>query len=1475
MFSALVFSFFLLETVSAAGYYQVIGPSTLRPLSDYHASVSIEGAPGPTLVRAIIEGVSYNGSIVHIEDDKQVFPYSSEIFTLKVPFIPPGAYKLQVQGRGGLDFISFYPLEYLGKSFSVLIETDKNIYDVGSTVLFRVVVLDSQLKPLGNLPSEGLTVRVVDNDGNKIRIWKNVTTSRGVYSDNFKLSKNPVLGNWNISVGIYGQVYYKDIQVARYILPGFRIDVETKEHITFKEGKIIAKVNSYYHHGEKLEGEATVSAFPTIFSHVIQPIFQNPIRKVVAIDGSVTVEFDIDKDLRLNDEYERIVVLDVAVEEKLTGRRENTSVKIHIHKYDYKIDLIKVSDYFKPGLKFTAYAKVSRHDGMPINSDDQIIVRHGFSEKGDMPVVRQHRLNKDGIVVLEYLAPVNVTNTTALRIEAQFQDLKERISPVLAAVSYSNVFLQSTLITDRPRVNLEIEVLVTCTEPMRHINYVLFGRGDVLLSKTVQVNSKKEFELKFRGLHAMVPLTHLVISYVRDNGELIGDTLDIEVDGLLLNFLEIRSSTMESEPEFDIDIQMKSQPYSFVALMAVDEKSYLLGDQYCLSNSLVSNDLYGYDSAQKSEYLKIVKNQKSHFPWKPGGSNIYSGIQDSGGDIVTNAHILRRKPTLDDIYLRPTIYDSSTVKPDRGFGLPIHSVTRPPLAGPYAFSRIPVPVWNIPKVYLKEKIEDTWIFSNFTTRYDGVISTRRKLPNSLTNWRMTGFSIDPVYGLGIMSPKLYRTSRPFYIKLDLPYSVHRGESINVPVHIYNNMEKDVDVEVTLHNSDKNFEFTTVSNEVTVPKNIEPFRRKRVAVGRNSNGTAWFLITPLKLGSIEVKVTASNPNTQDATSKYLQVKAEGETEYFTKSELIDLRKAEYVKKQINFTIPKNTIPGSEKIVVASVGNIFGPALKNLDGVVRKPTGCGEQNLLYMMTSLIVLRYLKTRNQDIPEVHAKALEYLEDSYQSQLAFKRKDSSFSVFGRRDAESSVWLTAYTLKSFRQASEFIYVDEEVIRKGYEWLTSMQGRNGSFYEIGNEIHSDMQDRNGNSLALTSFVLTSFLENQRYTAKYKNTINKGLDYIARYIEENEETYAIALCSYVLQISRHPSKQSAFNLLDNKANYKDNMRWWSKPIQDKNNPWNNLPRSIDIEMTSYALLAFLENNLLEDSMPVLNWLLKQQNNVGGFSSTQDTVMGLQALYKLMMKLSGPTNVQIEFKYSEHDSGQFHISTNDAITEQRFEIDKNSREVNVTAKGKGLAFFKIYYQYNKDVTGPWPMFLLDPQIDKNSNRDHLQLSICIRFNAKRENSSDDGISNMAVMEVNLPSGYTVDTHSLPSLEVSQHVQKVEAKHELTQVILYFNNISSVVEYCPTVSAFRTHKVANQKPVAVVLFDYYDTSRRARIFYRPPTTTVCDICTDIDCESACVIAPKPQIREGESNQKNGVANFDNTIIVLCLPFLFLLNHF
>lgn len=72
---------------------------------------------------------------------------------------------------------------------------------------------------------------------------------------------------------------------------------------------------------------------------------------------------------------------------------------------------------------------------------------------------------------------------------------------------------------------------------------------------------------------------------------------------------------------------MKAEPFSMVGLLAVGHENVMLGTDNTISKSVVTDELLGYDSAEISDYFKSLKNEASMFPWKPGGSNIHSGIQ--------------------------------------------------------------------------------------------------------------------------------------------------------------------------------------------------------------------------------------------------------------------------------------------------------------------------------------------------------------------------------------------------------------------------------------------------------------------------------------------------------------------------------------------------------------------------------------------------------------------------------------------------------------------------------------------------------------------------------------------------------------------------------------------------------------------------------------------------------------------------------
>ncbi|XP_032689989.1 CD109 antigen-like isoform X2 [Odontomachus brunneus] len=1436
----LLLSGIISNVIAAEPYYTIIAPNVVRPNSEYHVAASITGISTPSTIRIELTGELDTGKIFNISRIVVVEPYSTKILELDIGEITSGKYKLTARGLAGINFEKSKDIDYIHKSYSVFIQTDRAIYKPGHKVLFRCIVLDSRLRPSIVGPTD---IYIIDGDGNRIKQWIRPSVVHGIVSSELELSESPVLGNWKIIANVGDQTFEKAFEVAEYVLPNFEVTIDSPKHSTFKESKVTVTIYAKYTYGKPVKGEATITAYPDIFSGVIQPIFQQPVRKVVPIDGKVVIDFDIKSELRLTDEYDRPIMIDAVVEETLTSRRQNTSMQITLHKHKYTMELIKTSKYFKPGLKYTAFLKLAYHDGSPVqDTKNPVLIAYAYTYNQSAYTHITRMLDEHGMVQLDFYPP-NAKDDMSyhLNIEAQYLNLHEWFASTNQARSLNNEYIQANLKTEKPMVNGKVEIEVNSTAPLKYISYEVFSRGDILHADSVYVQDKHTTSFEFLATYVMAPTAFVIVYYVRTDGEIIADSLAIELTGTLQNFVDVKITPGEVEPGNDVSLMISAKPDSYIGLLGVDQRSILLKSGNDISHEQVYKELQSYDWTDVSPYADSFFGPPL---WRPGSGTAHDIFQRTGVVILTNGYVhehIERSEFLDG-RITGSPQGVPTLRPDLGPPVTHRLATRPPLAGPYAFSRIPPPVWNKPRVFLMHDILNTWFFANFSSGRTGQTELRRKVPDSITSWVVTAFSLNDAHGLGLIEePRKLKVFRPFFISVDLPYSVIRGEIVAVQIAVFNYMNKDLTAEVLLKNEGQQFDFAEVSNEVNDVSRLELYRMKKVDVKANSGSSVSFMIIPKELGYIDIKVTASSVMAGDSVEHKLLVNAEGETQYRNKAVFLDLRNVDHAETNITIDIPSNAVPDSESIHISAVGDILGPSISNLANLIRMPFGCGEQNMLNFVPNIVVLNYLKNTNQLTQAVQSKALKYLDIGYQQELTYRHTDGSFSAFGMSDPNGSTWLTAFVAKSFKQAAEYITVEDRIINEALEWLSNNQATNGSFPEVGKVSHRDMQGGAAKGLALTAYTLISFLENQDSTGKYRNTINKAVDYVVRNMEKLNDTYALSLCAYALSLAKHPFETSAFNYLESKAMTEQGLKWWSKPVpKDDKNPHYALPRSVDVEMTSYALLSYLRRNLLADAIPVMKWLIKQRNPEGGFASTQDTVIGLQALAKLAEKLSSDPssipNVRLMFKHEE-GQGYMNINSGNSMILQKQILPKKTRQVNITASGKGFTLMQVSYQYNLNVTGAWPLFTLDPQVDKNSNANHLQLSICSGFVPTKEANE----SNMAVMEVNLPSGFTVDRDSLPSLEISSHVKRVETKNGDTMVVLYFDKMVKQ-EYCPTVSAFRVHKVAKQKPVPVSIYDYYDSSRRARVFYEPRRTTLCDLCEDEDCEDICVSKPGKQ---------------------------------
>ena len=81
---------------------------------------------------------------------------------------------------------------------------------------------------------------------------------------------------------------------------------------------------------------------------------------------------------------------------------------------------------------------------------------------------------------------------------------------------------------------------------------------------------------------------------------------------------------------------------------------------------------------------------------------------------------------------------------------------------------------------------------------------------------------------------------------------------------------------------------------------------------------------------------------------------------------------------------------------------------------------------------------------------------------------------------------------------------------------------------------------------------------------------------------------------------------------------------------------------------------------------------------------------------------------------------------------------------------------------MNGAWPSFVVNPLVFKATSPNQLKVSVCTHY----IQDGSDISSNMAVMEVNLPSGFTTDKDSLPALRRFKGVKRVDSLRGDTKV-------------------------------------------------------------------------------------------------------------
>uniref|UniRef100_A0A3Q2YC84 Alpha-macroglobulin receptor-binding domain-containing protein n=1 Tax=Hippocampus comes TaxID=109280 RepID=A0A3Q2YC84_HIPCM len=494
--------------------------------------------------------------------------------------------------------------------------------------------------------------------------------------------------------------------------------------------------------------------------------------------------------------------------------------------------------------------------------------------------------------------------------------------------------------------------------------------------------------------------------------------------------------------------------------------------------------------------------------------------------------------------------------------------------------------------------------------------------------------------------------------------------------------------------------------------------------------------------------------------------------------------EPVEKNISLLMPEMFVAASARAAVSALGDLMGQAIKNLDQLLAMPYGCGEQNMLLFAPNIFILNYLKSTDQLTAEILDKATHFLESGYQRELTYKHDDGSYSAFGKSDASGNTWLTSFVMKSFGGARPYIFVDPKHILDAKKWFYSKQGSDGCIRSVGKLFHNGMKGGVSDDVSLTAYIVAALLELD--SDSKDPVIQRCLGCLKEAAGQMDNLYTTVLMSYTFTLAR--DEETRVKLITYLHQQSSTTEGVSGTGVD----------SLEVEITSYVLLALLSGPALPDwldySSSIVRWLTQQQNPYGGFSSTQDTVVALQALAKYgaaTYSVGGKTTVTVTSLGGLNK--EFIVDQSNRLLYQEEKLSDVPGEYTIKAEGQSCVLAQV-----RSHLATYQCFIYNYSFFFFFLQELQRTTFCFcSYQGRREET------NMVIINVKLLSGHILDKSSLES--VNSDFFSSTFKY-LMCLCLQLKKGETVV-YSMTLE--QDVPVRNLKAAVVKVYDYYQTSK------------------------------------------------------------------
>ncbi|XP_019716916.1 alpha-2-macroglobulin-like protein 1 [Hippocampus comes] len=1325
-------------------------------------------------------------------------------------------------------------------AFIHIVQTDKPIYKPGQTVQFRIVSMDSNFIPVDRLYT---VVELQDPNSNRIAQWLDKFVSAGILDLSHPMIEEATQGTYVITATTdKGEKISHSFDIKEYVLPKFEVTVDLPSVISILDQEVTFKICGKYTYGKPVVGSVKAE----FCRNAVHYFWHSPIRTNICktyeletdSSGCTTQNVSMVDFALYNYLYEDSFVVDAELEERGTGVMLKGTGRTPFSAVVRTVTFEDVPQSYKPGIIFQGKLKLTGPDNKPVANEpvylfspNSLTLKLTTNSEG-MVSFTLDTSNWSGYVNLKAISTLDDDKLSIPEIRKP--EYRAAYHGVPVFYSKSRSFLK--LMQFSEKISCDKDAVVRARyiiqgEELKEgqmtldFFYLVMSKGTVVehghlpIAVTVGSVNKGEVTIPLHQAIDLAPFAQVVVYTVLPGGEAVADSQDFPIELCLKNKVSLEFPSVQELPAEKTTLKLQAQPGSLCSVRAIDQSILLLQSEKELTVDSVYNQLplqkltgYPYEIEDFEpfpcfpgpipfpEEEMLVAESSLYFGRITQKNDVFSIFKGIGVKLVTNSDVKKPYNCLlrDPYFSEGDGVDGPVLKPTNVIE---HT------------GQGPEPEENKEET-LRTFFPETWIWDLVPVGDAGTVNVEKTVPDTITQWAAGAFCVSSV-GFGVAPTTALTVFQPFFVSLTLPYSVIRGEMFTLKATVFNYLSKCIMVKVTLAQSDM-YTF----------KNCDECQYTVCLCSEESRTLTW-IVTPTALGKIDLKVSAEAMRTRflcgnevasvpdvgriDTVVHSLLVEAEGTPQSVSHNALLCAAEGP-AEKNISLTLPQVFVPGSVRATVSVLGDLMGRAMKNLDQLLAMPYGCGEQNMLLFAPNIFILNYLKITGQLTAEILDKATRFLESGYQRELTYKHDDGSYSAFGKSDASGNTWLTTFVMKSFGEAKDYIFVDPKHIFDAKKWLYSKQGSDGCIQSVGKLFHNGIKGGVSDDVSLTAYVVAALLEMDSDIED--PVIQRCLGCLKEAAGQMDNLYTTALMSYTFTLARDEEMRAKLlTYLHQQSSTMGGTRHWHREGVSGTGV-----DSLEVEITSYVLLALLSGPALPDyildySSGIVRWLTQQQNPYGGFSSTQDTVVALQALAKYAAatySVGGRTVVTVTSLGGLEK--EFIVDQSNRLLYQEEELSEVPGEYTVRAEGQSCVLAQISMHYNIPPPPDFSAFEITADaISKcSSSKPQLHLSVNVTYQGRREET------NMVIINIRLLSGHILDQSSLEMLRNNESVKRVEVEDGYINIYLDRLTKGETAVYSMTLE--QDMLVENLKAAVVKVYDYYQPTDVAMTEYTSP---------------------------------------------------------